>query len=42
MRFRWTLSPLGDLFVVYNHNLHHDINGDTNQLLVKRQYAFRR
>ncbi len=28
-RVRWTFSPLGDLFVVYNHNLRHDINGDT-------------
>ncbi len=28
-RIRWTFSPLGDLFVVYNHNLRHDINGET-------------
>ncbi|WP_310571359.1 DUF5916 domain-containing protein [Gemmatimonas sp.] len=28
-RIRWTFSPLGDLFIVYNHNLRHDINGDT-------------
>jgi hypothetical protein len=41
MRIRWTFSPLGDLFVVYNHNLRHDINGDTNPLLVERQHAFR-
>ena len=41
MRIRWTFSSLGDLFVVCNYNLRHDINGDTNQLLVKRQYAFR-
>ena len=41
MRNRWTFSPQGDLFVVYNYNRRHDINGDTNQLLVKLQYAFR-
>jgi hypothetical protein len=23
-RLRWTFSPLGDLFIVYNHNLQHD------------------
>ena len=28
-RIRWTFSPLGDLFIVYNHNLRHDINGET-------------
>ena len=28
-RLRWTFSPLGDLFVVYNHNLRHDINPDS-------------
>jgi hypothetical protein len=27
-RLRWTFSPLGDLFVVYNHNLRHDIDPD--------------
>ena len=25
-RLRWTFSPLGDLFIVYNHNLRHDID----------------
>ncbi|MBK9408897.1 MAG: hypothetical protein IPN47_12780 [Gemmatimonadetes bacterium] len=25
-RLRWTLPPLGDLFVVYSHNLRHDID----------------
>lgn len=25
-RVRWTFSPLGDLFVVYNHNLRHDLD----------------
>lgn len=48
-RLRWTFSPLGDLFVVYNHNL--DTRDPvtlqrrwafaSNQLLVKVQYAFR-
>jgi hypothetical protein len=48
-RLRWTFSPLGDLFVVYNHNL--DTRDPltlrrrwafaSNQLLVKAQYAFR-
>ena len=28
-RLRWTFSPLGDLFVVYNHNLRHDIDAET-------------
>ncbi len=28
-RLRWTFSPLGDLFVVYNHNLRHDIDPQT-------------
>jgi hypothetical protein len=28
-RVRWTFSPLGDVFVVYNHNLRHDINPAT-------------
>jgi hypothetical protein len=48
-RLRWTYSPLGDLFVVYNHNLrtrdpvtaHPDLTFAANQLLVKLQYAFR-
>lgn len=49
-RLRWTFSPLGDLFVVYNHNLR-EIAGaagrfdrfafQSNQLLVKIQYTFR-
>lgn len=30
-RLRWTFSPLGDLFVVYNHNLRHDINPETGR-----------
>lgn len=28
-RLRWTFSPLGDLFVVYNHNLRHDVDPAT-------------
>ena len=41
-RLRWTFSPVGDLFVVYNHNMR-DLQQrwqlDSNQLLVKFQYA---
>ena len=48
-RLRWTFSPLGDLFVVYNHNLRtrdpltlrRELVFASNQLLVKVQYAFR-
>jgi hypothetical protein len=44
-RLRWTFNPLGDVFVVFNHNmLRHDNNRlafESNQLLVKVQYAFR-
>jgi len=44
-RLRWTFSPLGDLFVVYNHNMERSLTNrwqfDSNQLLVKVQYAFR-
>jgi hypothetical protein len=49
-RLRWTFSPLGDLFVVYNHNLSEAPLTDpraarwsfaSNQLLAKVQYAFR-
>ena len=48
-RLRWTFDPLGDLFVVYNHNLRTlDRTGgdsrlafESNQLLVKAQYNFR-
>jgi hypothetical protein len=44
-RLRWTFNPLGDLFVVYNHNL---IRNDedrwkfvSNQLPIKIQYTRR-
>ena len=44
-RLRWTFHHLGDLFVVFNHNLQRSINDrfsfDSNQLLVKLQYALR-
>src|SRR5688572_1391578 len=49
-RVRWTFSPLGELFVVYNHNIRElaptpgvprDWRFDSNQLLVKLQYAWR-
>jgi hypothetical protein len=43
-RLRWTFSPAGDLFVIYNHNVR-DLTDrwsfDSNQLLIKLQYAFR-
>jgi Domain of unknown function (DUF5916) len=44
-RVRWTFDPLGELFVVYNHNIK-DL-GDrwrkqSNQFVVKVQYAVRR
>jgi hypothetical protein len=48
-RARWTFSPVGELFVVYNHNLHtlrpftreQTWRFESNQLLVKIQYAMR-
>ncbi|MFL5639602.1 MAG: DUF5916 domain-containing protein [Gemmatimonadaceae bacterium] len=48
-RLRWTFNPLGDLFVVYNHNLRtrdpatlrRELAFASNQLLLKMQYAFR-
>jgi hypothetical protein len=43
-RLRWTFDPLGDLFLVYNHNLADRPGGlgfDGNALLAKVQYAFR-
>ena len=48
-RLRWTFAPLGELFVVYNHNLRtldpltrdRTFRFESNQLLVKVQYAFR-
>jgi hypothetical protein len=43
-RLRWTFRPVGDLFVVYNHNIRSNLDRwhlDSNQLLVKLQYAWR-
>ncbi len=43
-RLRWTFSPVGDLFVVYNHNVRELLQRwqlDSNQLLVKFQHALR-
>jgi len=43
-RLRWTFDPLGDLFVVYNHNVVDRTAGltfDGNELLAKVQYALR-
>ena len=44
-RLRWTFRPLGDLFIVYNHNLQRSLTNrwqlDSNQLIVKFQYALR-
>ncbi len=42
-RLRWTFNMLGDLFIVYNHNINHLENGywqyDSNQLIVKLSYG---
>lgn len=43
-RLRWTFRPAADLFVVYNHNVRSALDRwqlDSNQLLVKVQYAWR-
>jgi Domain of unknown function (DUF5916) len=43
-RLRWTFRPVGDLFVVYNHNVQSLLDRwrlESNQLLVKMQYAWR-
>ncbi|MBI3492797.1 MAG: hypothetical protein HY047_13625 [Acidobacteria bacterium] len=43
-RLRWTFKPVADLFVVYNHNVRNILDRwqlDSNQLLVKLQYALR-
>jgi hypothetical protein len=48
-RLRWTFTPSGDLFVVYNHNLQRSLNDrlrhvwdfESNALIVKLQYAWR-
>ena len=43
-RLRWTFRPVADLFIVYNHNVRSILDRwrlDSNQLLVKMQYAWR-
>jgi len=43
-RLRWTFTPLGDLFVVYNYNVADRLDRwamEASQLLVKVQYALR-
>jgi hypothetical protein len=43
-RLRWTFRPVAELFVVYNHNVRSLLDRwqlDSNQLLVKLQYAWR-
>ncbi len=43
-RMRWTYKPLGDLFFIYNHNIRSVADRwqlDSNQLIIKFQYAFR-
>ena len=44
-RLRWTFRPEADLFVVYNHNVQSIADRwqlDSNQLVIKAQYAWRR
>ena len=41
-RLRWTIRPVAELFVVYNHNWREELNRlrfDSNQLVAKLQYA---
>ena len=43
-RLRWTFRPVADLFIVYNHNIRSLADRwrlDSNQLLIKLQYAWR-
>jgi hypothetical protein len=43
-RVRWSFSPLGDVFLVYNHNLRdfqNRLEFESNQLLLKAQYTLR-
>ena len=44
-RLRWTFHPRGGLFLIYNHNLREmgdRWRRDSNELLLKAQYTFRR
>jgi hypothetical protein len=42
-RFRWTFAPLGDVFIVYKHNIQADLadrwQQDQNQIIVKLTYG---
>ncbi len=42
-RLRWTFAPLGDLFIVYKHNIQPDLEDrwqqDQNQVMVKLTYG---
>ncbi|TSA38153.1 MAG: hypothetical protein D4R64_03770 [Porphyromonadaceae bacterium] len=43
-RIRWTFAPRGDLFIVYNHNMHKPIEErwptyESNQLIIKLAYG---
>ena len=42
-RLRWTFAPLGDLYIVYKHNIQPDLTDrwqqDQNQLMVKLTYG---
>jgi hypothetical protein len=42
-RLRWTFAPLGDLYIVYKHNIQPDLadrwQQDQNQLMVKLTYG---
>lgn len=43
-RLRWTFHPLGEMFVVYNHNVIDELDRwalDSSQFLIKAQYAVR-
>jgi hypothetical protein len=43
-RLRWTFTPVADLFLFYHHNVRDRLDRwrlESNQLLVKLQYAFR-
>jgi hypothetical protein len=43
-RLRWTLLPVAELFLVYNHNVRSLLDRwqlDSNQLLIKLQYTWR-
>jgi hypothetical protein len=41
-RLRWTFSPLGELFVVYNHNVAHELFSGTppGSAIDRRRWTF--